>query len=115
MRPPTPLRPLGPEGQRCWRRVWSSHAHWLDRHSDRDAVQLLAESMDERETLRIIVDADPGKWRERIALRSMDRQVASQLAALGLDPQARKSLTPATPKDVGRLAELRAVRNVDAG
>jgi hypothetical protein len=34
---------------------------------------------------------------------------------VSLDPSSRKTLTPQVAKDVGRLAELRAVRQVDAG
>lgn len=112
---PKPPRPLGREGRRTWSRVWRSNGRWLDKTMDIDIVMVLCEAVDERAQVRQIVEADPENWRQRIALRTLDTEIRVTLASLGMDPQSRKTLTPQVAKDQGRLAELRAVRQVDAG
>ncbi|HEX5119830.1 MAG TPA: hypothetical protein VFW65_31985 [Pseudonocardiaceae bacterium] len=50
---------------------------------DADALLLVCEQMDERVALRVRVLKE-GDWRLRSALRTIDRQIASGLASLGV-------------------------------
>lgn len=77
---PEPARPLGRMGSALWERAWHS-AGALP--VDAEALLVVCEQMDERVSLRVKVLRD-GDWRSRAALRAVDQQVASGLAALGL-------------------------------
>lgn len=105
---PEPLRPLGSEGKHLWNRIWEMRNRWISDTLDIDHVTMLCESVDERVALRIRVFQD-GEWRDRVALRALDEQIAAQMGALGLNPAERAKLNVGeAPK--GRLAELRAAR-----
>ena len=108
---PEPLRPLGAEGRKAWRRLWASQAGWVTTATDTEAVQMLCESLDERVGLRVMVLQNPADWRTRAALRNLDVLVTSLLAALGLTPaeRTRLNLEKVEPAAVGKLAQLRAV------
>lgn len=105
---PDPVRPLGQEGRRTWERVWELRKRWIDAAADVEHVQLLCEAIDERMALRLTV-LRSGDWRERVALRALDGQIAGLLGALGLNPSERERLTQGE-EPRGRLAELRAAR-----
>ena len=105
---PTPLRPLLDQGQRLWNRVWSEGAVWLSPNTDIELVQLLAETMDEREGLRAFVMSGQGEWRDRVALRSLDDQVKSMLSALGFTPVDRTRMGVAEVRAVSKLEQLQA-------
>lgn len=77
--PPEPDRLLGAPGRRLWDRAWTES--YL--RPDAEALLLLCELTDERVALRVRVLTD-GDWRERQALRELDRQISSGLRALGL-------------------------------
>lgn len=105
---PDPARPLGPEGARMWQRIWSMRNRWISEALDLDHVTILCESVDERAALRTTV-LETGEWRDRVALRALDEQIATMMGALGLNPSERAKLDVGeAPK--GRLAELRAAR-----
>lgn len=105
---PEPLRPLGPEGQRLWARVWSGGAVWLSPGSDIELVQMLCEAMDERLALRDVVLAGSGEWRDRVALRNLDDQVKSMLSALGFTPVDRTRMGVAEVRQQSKLDALRS-------
>jgi hypothetical protein len=105
---PTPLRPLLNEGQRLWDRVWSDGAVWLSPATDIELVQMLAETMDEREGLRGFVMTGEGEWRDRVALRSLDDQIKSMLSALGFTPADRTRMGVAEVRAVSKLEQLQA-------
>lgn len=105
---PTPLRSLGVEGTKMWERIWGLHSRWISPAIDIDHVTLLCESVDERAVLRLKVDVDQD-WRDRVALRALDKQIVEMMGALGLNPTERTKLNVGeAPK--GRLAELREQR-----
>jgi hypothetical protein len=106
---PEPPRPLGSEGRKFWDRVWGLRKNWIDTAVDLDHVALLCESMDERMGLRIAVLRD-GSWRDRVALRALDAQIAALMASLALNPTDRKALSVGGEAR-GKLAELRAARD----
>lgn len=106
--PPEPPRPLGQHGLTLWNRIWGLRRPWIDRQMDLDHVALLCESMDERMRVRYTVLND-GTWRDRVALRQLDAQVAALMAALGLNPTDRKVLSLGGGEVSGsKLARLRA-------
>lgn len=105
---PDPLRPLGTEGLAMWHRIWDMHNRWISDSLDLDHITILCESIDERTELRSTV-LSTGEWRDRVALRALDEQIATMMGALGLNPSERAKLNVGeAPK--GRLAELRAAR-----
>jgi hypothetical protein len=105
---PTPLRPLLAQGQQLWNRIWSDGAVWLSPNTDIELVQLLAETMDEREGLRAFVMSGEAEWRDRVALRSVDDQVKSMLSALGFTPVDRTRMGVAEVRAVSKLEQLQA-------
>lgn len=105
---PEPLRPLGSEGTKMWERIWAMRNRWISEALDIDHVTMLCESVDERVALRVRVFS-AGEWRDRVALRALDEQIANMMGTLGLNPSERAKLNVGeAPK--GRLAELRASR-----
>lgn len=89
---PAPLRDLDAVGRATWERIWRSGAAWLSRHTDIELVQLVCEQHDDRTDLRKLVKEDAGRWRERSALRVIDKQIADNLSMLGFDPASRTRL-----------------------
>jgi hypothetical protein len=89
---PEPHRPLGQHGRALWDRIWSSGAAWLRPALDGDIVLMACEMTDERTVLRQIVFTQAGAWRERRALREIDRQITSLLSQIGFSPTDRATL-----------------------
>ena len=104
---PEPHRPLGQPGRDLWDRVWRSCAAWLRPESDAEQVLIVCEQTDERWRLRGIVFADATLWRERKALRELEKQIASGLAALGMNPVDRGRLQVGEIKE-NEFAKLHA-------
>lgn len=107
---PTPLRPLGPEGQALWSRVWSSGAMWIAPSTDIELVQLLCEAMDERQMLREVVMAGGADWRDRVALRNLEGEIKSMLSILAFTPTDRTRLGVGEVRQESKLEALRARR-----
>jgi phage terminase small subunit len=107
--PPEPPRPLGPEGMKLWKRVWEAGRAWISPNSDIEHVLIMCETMDERSQLRLNVlrGAD---WRDRVALRSIDSQIASMLSALGFTPIDRSRLGIAEVQAQSKIDQLMARR-----
>jgi hypothetical protein len=105
---PATLRPLLVQGQRLWERIWGDGAVWLSPHTDIELVQLLAETVDEREALRSLVMSGDAEWRDRVALRSIDDQVKSMLSALGFTPVDRTRMGVAEVRGLSKLEALQA-------
>ena len=89
---PEPHRPLGKAGSELWQRVWSSCWAWLKPQTDAETVLLVCESVDERQQLRHRVLSDPDAWRERKALRELEKQIYSALGDLGMNPVDRSRI-----------------------
>jgi phage terminase small subunit len=107
--PPTPPRPLGPEGLKLWTRIWDEGKSWISPASDLEVVILLCESMDERTQLRFQV-LKGSDWRDRVALRSLESQIVSMLSAIGFDPVSRTKLGVAEVQKQSALDQLIARR-----
>jgi len=107
---PEPLRPLGTEGQALWSRVWASGATWIAPGTDIELVQILCESMDERQQLREVVMAGGADWRDRVALRNLEAEIKSMLSALAFTPTDRTRLGVGEVRQESKLEALRARR-----
>ena len=87
---PTPHRELVPEyGGRLWNQIWSSGAGWLKQNMDTELVLILCEAMQERIILKTMLKANQSLWRERRALREVDRQIITLLGQIGFTPAER--------------------------
>lgn len=110
---PEPHRPLmrnangglGAGGQ-LWRLIWESASPWLRRDMDVELVMLVCEQTDERTLLRDRMFRIGLDWRERAALRVLEKQIASNLAQLGFTPTDRARLGM-TNTSVDALQEFR--------
>ncbi len=91
-----------------WDRIWGLNSRWISETLDIDHVMILCESVDERVALRLRVFQE-NEWRDRVALRTLDDQIADMMGLLGLNPTERAKLNVGEAP-VGRLAELRAAR-----
>lgn len=104
---PDPHRELGEFGLALWKQLWVGGSAWLRPASDAESVLQVCEALDERMVLRSMVMRDPDLWRERKALRDLDKQIAVALGELGMNPVDRGRLNVAEVK-VNEFAELNA-------
>jgi hypothetical protein len=65
---------------------------WISDISDADLLLMTCEQFDEREVLRAMVMDDPGAWRERAALRELEKSIRQALSLLGFTPTDRMKL-----------------------
>jgi hypothetical protein len=86
---PEPHRPLGSQGLRLWQQVWVSGAGWLKQQMDTELVLMLCEATEERTRLRFRLQERPDSWRDRRALREIDRQIITVLGQIGFTPSER--------------------------
>ena len=104
-----PLHTLGAAGSALWKRVWAENDGTL-LNIDSHVVQLLCESVDERQALRLRVFTE-GNWRDRVALRTLEKSIEEMLGLLGLNPLARHRLgSRVRSAPAGVLDELRRKR-----
>ena len=96
-----------------WNQVWSIGRTWISAYSDAEHLMLLCETIDERQQLRTLVMSGEAHWRERVALRAIDTQVASMLAMMGFNPAQRSRLGVAEVKRESVLDQLIAKREAD--
>lgn len=105
---PAPLRPLFTAGRDLWDRVWANGVVWLSPQTDMELVQLVCESLDERQVVRELVLSGEADWRDRVALRNLDDQIKGMLSVLGMTPVDRTRLGVAEVQRVSKLDELRS-------
>lgn len=96
---PEPHRPLMRSssggygaGRQLWQLVWQSASPWLRPETDVELVMLVCEQTDERTLLRDRMFRIGLEWRERSALRQLEKQIAQNLAQLGFTPTDRARL-----------------------
>lgn len=104
---PEPLRPLGQEGRRMWDRIWASGGSWVSGNTDIELVQMACEAMDERTALRIQV-LRGAEWRERVALRHLERSIITMLSQLGFTPTDRTRMGAGELASQSKLEQLQA-------
>lgn len=89
---PEPHRHLNEHGRHLWNQIWQSGAGWLKQHMDTELVLMVCEATDERTHLRLRLARNPDSWRDRRALREMDRQIMALLGQIGFTPAERGML-----------------------
>jgi hypothetical protein len=105
---PEPDRQLFESGQALWNKVWSMGQTWISQNTDTELLLMTCEQIDERVRLRALVWNNPEAWRERKALRDLDRAIVSNLSLLGFTPTDRTRIGVAEVKGRSKLEELRA-------
>lgn len=96
---PEPHRPLMTTrsggvgaGRQLWNMIWESGSPWIKAETDSELVMLVCEQTDERTLLRDKMFRTGLEWRERAALRMLEKQIAQNLAQLGFTPTDRARL-----------------------
>jgi hypothetical protein len=77
--------------------------------TDTLALAMLREAIEERASLRTVVMATQSA-EARKALRDLEKQILSQMSALGFDPSGRSRLGLAEVKSATKLEQLRGAR-----
>lgn len=103
---PEPARELETAGADLWERAWTVGRAWLNGSTDVDLLLMTCEQLDERETLRELVLAEPGAWRERAALRELEKSISRGLSLMGFTPTDRMKLGVAEVRAKSKLEEL---------
>jgi hypothetical protein len=102
---PEPPPGLKAKGREFWSSVFANGS-WLWKGVDRHLVELTADLMDERQELRSLTDQQPDNTRLRAALRQLDKQLVSNLGALGFTPSDRSRLGLVQVKTQSKVQEL---------
>ena len=103
---PEPPRELGDAGLELWNRTWLTGFTWLSVNTDIHLLAITCEQLDERVGLREFVLSSPDSWRERAALRELEKAIRSNLSLLGFTPTDRMKLGIAEVKTKSKLAEF---------
>jgi len=107
---PVPHRQLFDAGLELWNRTWSMGQLWISVKTDIELLLMTCEMLDERVRLRAFVWNNPDAWRERKALRELEKNITNSLSLLGFTPTDRTRLGVAEVKAKSKLEELRAKR-----
>lgn len=107
---PEPHRQLFDAGLELWNRTWSMGQLWISPKTDVELLLMTCEMLDERVRLRAFVWNNPDAWRERKALRELEKNITNSLSLLGFTPTDRTRLGVAEVKAKSKLEELRAKR-----
>jgi P27 family predicted phage terminase small subunit len=115
---------LGVAGSDLWDAVWSAGTDWLA-SSDAPLVTILAELADERESWRLLAEADGPTFTTATGyvaihpavsqIRAITKDMVAVLSLLGFSPTDRTRLGLAEVKRMSGLAELLERRRADLG
>jgi len=103
---PEPPEGLGELGRAVWGQVLTEAKHWVSYKLDTIFLGIVCDQFEERAELRELVASNPEQPRLRIALRELDKQLVSNLGALGLTPTDRARLGFVEVKKESKLEEL---------
>lgn len=93
-----------------WERIWESGGTWVSAKTDIELVQMLCEALDERTALRVQV-LRGAEWRERVALRHLERSIQTMLSQLGFTPTDRTRIGAGEMAPTSKLEELKSRAN----
>ena len=79
-------------GRQLWNMIWESGCPWLRESSDVELVMLVCEQTDERSMLRERLFRSGLEWRDRAALRTLEKSIAQNLSQIGFTPTDRARL-----------------------
>ena len=105
-----PLRPLGTVGKQFWDSIFGAGELWISIKTDTQLVQLIAEQIDRRETLRAYVAAHPDEWHMTKQLNDVEMLIVKNLSLLGFTPADRTRLGLISTKTKSKLEELMALK-----
>ena len=105
-----PIRPLGEAGQQFWDSVFGVGELWISIKTDTQLVQMLAEQIDRRETLREYVANHPDEWHMTKQLNDIEVLIVKNLSLLGFTPADRTRLGLISTKTKSKLEELMALK-----
>jgi hypothetical protein len=105
---PQPHRKLFDAGLTLWNSVWSMGQTWISPTTDAELLLMTCEMLDERVRLRALVWNNPEAWRERKALRELDKSIVGNLSLLGFTPVDRTRMGVAEIKAMSKLEELKS-------
>jgi hypothetical protein len=103
---PEPPEGLGELGRGIWQRVLTEGSGWVSYRLDTLLLGLVCDQFEERAELRELVLANPDQPRLRIGLRELDKQIVSNLGALGLTPTDRARLGFVEVSKESKLSKL---------
>jgi hypothetical protein len=103
---PDPPDGLGELGRSVWNQVLTEAGSWVSYKLDTFLLGIVCDQIEERATLRELVEDSPDLPRLRIGLRELDRAIVSNLATLGLTPTDRARLGFVQVKSESKLDEL---------
>ena len=103
---PEPPGGLGELGKSVWNQVLTEAGSWVSYKLDTYLLGILCDQIEERATLRELVDDSPDVPRLRIGLRELDKAIVSNLSTLGLTPTDRARLGFVQVKSESKLDEL---------
>jgi len=105
---PEPHRQLFEAGLTLWDNVWSMGRTWISPTTDAELLLMTCEQLDERVRLRTFVWNNPELWRERKALRELEKAITGNLSLLGFTPVDRTRMGVAEIKAQSKLEELKS-------
>jgi hypothetical protein len=103
---PDPPDGLGELGKSVWNQVLTEAGSWVSYKLDTYLLGILCDQIEERATLRKLVEDSPDLPRLRIGLRELDKAIVSNLSTLGLTPTDRARLGFVQVKSESKLEEL---------
>jgi tagatose-1,6-bisphosphate aldolase len=101
---------LGEAGQQFWDSVFGVGELWISIKTDTQLVQMLAEQIDRRETLREYVANHPDEWHMTKQLNDIEVLIVKNLSLLGFTPADRTRLGLISTKTKSKLEELMALK-----
>ena len=105
-----PIRPLGEHGKVFWDSVFGVGELWISIKTDTQLVQLLAEQIDRRESLRDYVANHPDEWHMTKQLNDVEVLIVKNLSLLGFTPADRTRFGLISTKTKSKLEELMALK-----
>lgn len=97
---------LGLQGSALWTTVLTEASAWVSYKIDTQLLRIACEQLDERESLKQLVSANPEQPRLRSALRELEKAIQSNLSTLGLTPSDRARLGFVMVKQENKLEAL---------
>ena len=104
----SPLRPLEYAGLQLWDSVFQVGDLWISSRTDVHLLQMTAEQLDRRESLREALVENPIDNTVLMRLSELEKSIAGNLGLLGFTPSDRARLGLAEVKKESKIDELRA-------
>ena len=101
-----PIRPLEYAGKQLWDSVFSNGELWISSRTDIHLLQMTAEQLDRRETLRDALVESPTENTVLMRLGELEKSIAGNLGLLGFTPSDRTRLGLAEVKTQSKLEQL---------